>query len=333
MNAYDICQFLLALDHSSAQEASDRTQGFLGRGWYKNLNGSNRIRMITGKAGEDRHFILDVYKNEEGAWMVSEFSEREGPYEGTQMVWYKHFTGSGTNEQVRVALEAAIIGESLQNFAGALPAVYQRMDLPVSISFNGIRLVESLEEMGKVSWPGSPGEWVRLVRRSSGKTGVLQHGFFVMGMEQDPDLWRLVPHHLRVLAESLGLSLEIPGFLPLNRERSGLAGKEGYIDILQRSVLAVLLQAVAREKMFGHLPEDYLYRSSHLMKPSGKPALEVARAFNSEAWSSLDEQVISRVLQDPEQFRQLLIHTEAWDLTGEHKISFAGLRQEIFDLL
>ncbi|HVE11968.1 MAG TPA: hypothetical protein VNI01_01120, partial [Elusimicrobiota bacterium] len=299
---------LLALERSSFAEGDDPSNGFNGRGWYKFLVRADRVRVVTGKKGSGRHTELELYRKPrpEGGfrWQVARFVELEGAFEGTRMDWIQERPGSIAENTLAMELESALIADSVETYAGALG------EFGVGILMNGRRVSEQVSALGAVEW--APGEEVRVVRTSSKKRRVLQKGYFIMDLEQDPELLALLPGELRRFLRERGLSLSLPVSrkphalsISPDRDRSALAGKERYMERLQKAVLAATARAAAREMAEGlwrprGLPQDYLYRSGHLWASTGTlrhSAHELAKALEGR-WDSVNPAAVRERLPD-----------------------------------
>ncbi len=359
MDVYEIVQFLLALGRSSFSEGQDPSLGFNGRGWYKFLVGSDRVRLVTGKLGKDRHTELEIYKHrrDDGTytWMVDKLSEVAGEVTGTQVDWVEERPGG--IEQNRMALEvrAALIGTEIENYAGALgPATLIGKGLKrhvgslapsgVDVVYNRRSRLDQLEERGGVDWHMN-GERVLVIQRASEHSGVVQAGFAVMDLDQDPQLFSLLPQELMEFMRARNLSLALPSSrdshdhsITLDRDRSGLSEKQRYIERLQKAVFAAVSQAAALAMADGSwqprgLPVDYVYRSDHLMASRSvhHDSGRLASAVNDHWWN-IDAKSIRDGLSEDKDGAKLAHYLAAVEFPWDgQKMSLAQLRQDILD--
>ena len=306
MNPFNILNDLLPLDRSSFTEGQDPSLGFNGRGWYKFLVRSDRVRIQTGVRGDDHHTVLEVYKERgrdgSSRWMVHQFAEHLGAFEGTQVDWIQEKPGDVEHNRFGMELEAALIADSLETFAGALSS------RGVELIHNGRSVAEKVTAVSEVSWRGD--EKIRVVETSSRKRRVLHGGFFVTDLDQDPDLWVLVPEELRQFMRDRRFSLDLPvssvrhsESVVLDRDRSGLAEKEKYLEHLQKAVLAAVTQAAAKALVDGQwrpkeLPADYVYRPDHLWENNHELRhlpQEMAGNLVADGWRALDPLQVAAV--------------------------------------
>ncbi len=331
MDLHDILHDLLPLDRSSFSQGQDAALGFYGRGWYKFLVRSDRVRVLSGKRGAGRHVALEAFKRD-GRWMVASLQELEGEFEGTRVDWMRESPGGLAENRLAMELEAALIGDSLQTYVGVLASK------DAAVTYNGRVVGETVTELGAVAWSGA--EAVRVIETSSKKRRVLQKGLFVMDLEQDPELWALVPEELMGFLREQGLSLELPSgaagqphSIVLDRDRSGLAEKERVLGRLQKAILAAVSRAAARAVAEGRwkpkgLPVDYAYRSAHLWVDPGETG-PLALALSGEAWPGVDPSALTRALGQDQSGAKLAHFLAAveFDWKGR-RLSLSRLRQE-----
>ncbi|MFN0118277.1 MAG: hypothetical protein ACKVQC_08330, partial [Elusimicrobiota bacterium] len=326
MDAHDILHFLLALDRTSAEEGDNATQGYFGRGWYKNLNGADQIELVTGKKGDSLHYVLKAKKNVHGKWEAS-LIEVNGSFSGTVMSWYQIFNGEPDEMNTRVAVATVLIADKVQKYAGTLAAYYRTLGKKVSLKVDGVPIDQDITVLGFEPWDEK--ENLSFTRQVSGHRGVWQAGLFVMDLHQDPDLFSLLPADLKRVIDRLQLNLILPSSIPLNRERSGLAEKEKYIGKLQKKVLAALLKTIAHEIAHEEIPKDFFGRPEHLMMPMNDDVDKVATLFNQGSWEEFDNADVVDVLKVKQYTAQLVCALEIWNEDRSEKISLYELRKRI----
>ncbi|MBK8574972.1 MAG: hypothetical protein IPN90_04575 [Elusimicrobia bacterium] len=312
MDLHDVLNFLLPLDESSNRAATDRSKGFFGRGWYKNLSGADKVQFTTGKKGSDQHLFFQASKIN-GQWMVTHFEERGGDYTGTEMVWMKDYSGSWEEFQSQGELEAAIFADDLLTYVGVLGNDRE-------IYFKGKKVSDPVEEVAAVGW--AEGERIRLVQRKSMKTGVIQSGYYVEDLGQTPDLYRLLPLERAEVWRNKGVTLDLAPSTPLSRERAGLSQMDIHGDRLSKGVLALDLKFRAIELDYA-LPVDYLYRSHHLAKNISPQSIQLARKINQGNWSDINADEVS-LLGNSDFMAQVLAQVKV----GKTEMSMEDLRME-----
>jgi hypothetical protein len=195
--------------------------------------------------------------------------------------------------------------------------------------------------VSEVNW--SEQENIRILHTSSQKRRVLQSGFFVMDLDQDEDLWALMPKELRDFMRAEKLSLDLPASskahsrsIVLDRDRSGLAQKGQYIETLQIALLAAVCKAAARQMSEGSwhprgLPQDYLYRPEHLTAVAvSQPMHRLADALNGNRWDDIDLRTVSDLLTNDPDGSKLAHLIAAIEFNHEgRQLSLYQLRREL----
>ncbi len=330
MDTEDMLNFLLPLDRTGAKEGADPSKGYYGRGWYKNLTVADRVRVISGKSGSGRFQILEVRKIPNGqggfTWEVERFAEFEGQFEGTRVdTWIKEYPGDYEQNQDGIDLETAIIGDSLQLYAGTLGSVDEKRRL--TITFNGRNISEQAALLAEVDWQDQ--EKIKVVKRASGKTGVLQAGYFVMDLNQYPELWALVPAALKDMLKTQGLSLSLPVSLKqhvysivTDRERGGLAETEKYLPRLQKAILAAVLETAAATLNYDR-PLDLVYKYDHLVRHYISTET-LAGKLNQGRWEDLTDREV-QFIQNSDQLTTLLTRIKVQQPGEGKKLSLYDL--------